>query len=551
MKHSPNFGQAKVLIIDDQRAFQITLKGMLTNLGVKDVKFVESSDAAIRACRSFDFDIVLADYNLGPGKNGRQLLEALRDEKLLTPSAIFFIVSGENARGVVLGAIEREPDDYLVKPFSLRQLSARLERALSKRAALGEIYAALHAGDTPLAITNCKSVIEQKGRYSSLCIKLLADLYRRNGELSASEEILRKALKARDTVWARVSLGHTLNRAQRADEVVDIVKPVIKNTPLVVEAQDCLAEAYWTLGESEKALQLLRRAAEMSPYMEERQSRLAEVARDQNEFLVAQEAYKQIFDLSQRAQEKNTEHLCNYVRSTVEASIHTEAPNTARRLETEAINTLSRARQDSQFNGFDFQSYETLINANKWAQRGDLIKAKKLYYKATERYDNKTAESTLPVDFIADGLSTVSLIGELDEAIKLLERAEQLDSKNPFIISTIKQQHDKGTGLAARDETFQIHNRQGMAAYDQSNYAKAIEEFELALKIAPTNTGAALNLIQSLLKSISSSKKVPLGQLKRCRDLFKLVEGVRLPHQHTGRRRELLRQLQQLERKKR
>ena len=551
MKNSFDFGRTKVLVVDDQRAFQITLKGMLTNLGITDCHFVESSEAAIRTCRSSSFDIVLADYNLGHGKNGRQLLESLRDQKLLSANAIFFIVSGENARGVVLGAIEREPDDYLIKPFSLRQLAARLERAHNKHMELGHIYTALHAGDIEKAIESCKQLIKAGSRYSSLCVKLLSDLYRRIGKLDSSEAILRQALKARDTIWARVSLGHTLNLTDRSNEVVDLVAPVLKQSPLMVEAKDCLAEAYWNIDEGEKALKILRNAAEMSPYMEERQSRLAMVAREQDEFLIAQEAYKQIFDLSQRAQEKNTEHLCNYIRSTVEAALRTDNPLAARRLETEASNALMRARQDSQFKGFDFQNYEDLVNANKWAHKGELLKAKKLYYKATEHYDNQTPDSELPSDFISESLSTVSMIGELDEAQRLLSMAEQLDSNNPFLKSAIYQQQDETTGLEARHSTFQMHNRNGMEAYDSGDFHRAIEEFELALQLAPTNTGAALNLIQTLLKSLSESKRLNIQQLKHCKELFKYVDGVRLPAQHVGRRKELWQQCQQIERTKR
>lgn len=551
MKTSFDFARAKVLVVDDQRAFQITLKGMLTNLGIKESRFVESSDSAIRACRSISYDIVLADYNLGPGKNGRQLLETLRDQNLLAPNAIFFIISGENTRGVVLGAIEREPDDYLIKPFSLRQLAARLERAYSKHMELAEVYTALHTGETDRAIQSCKQLIQAQSRYSSLCVKLLADLYRRADDYEKSESILRQALQSRDTIWARVSLGHTLNKIKRPAEVVELVSPVIKQNPLIVEAQDCLAEAFWQLSKGDKALHMLKKATAMSPYTEERQSRLAKVARAQEEYQTAHEAYKQIFDLSQRAQEKKVEHLCNYVRSTVEASLQTENQYTARRLETEASNAMMRARQDSQYNGFDFQNYENLVNANKWAHKGELLKAKKLYYKATERYDNQTTESELPTNFLPESLNTVSLIGELDEAKKLLAIAEEIDSDNPFLQSTIEQQYDEASGLAARNGTFQQHNQQGMEAYEAGNYRTAIEEFELALQLAPTNTGAALNLIQTLLKNLSESRKLLRGQLARCKDLFKYVDGVRLPSQHVSRRKELWQQLQQIERSKR
>ncbi|WP_087505180.1 tetratricopeptide repeat-containing response regulator [Neiella marina] len=548
MKSNIDFKRTKILIVDDQRAFQVTLKGMLVNLGIKDIHFVESSEAAIRACRSTKFDIVLADYNLGPGRNGQQLLEILREQKYLSPAAVFFIISGESTRGIVLGALEREPDDYLVKPFSLKQLANRLERAYSKHLELGPVYNAVYGDDLPQAIAECEKLLAENSRYSGLCKKMLAEFHRRTGNPQHSEKILRETLEQRDLIWARVSLGHTLNDCSRHEEAITTVAPILKSSPLTVEAHDCIAEAYIGLGDEARALEMLKKAAELSPFRPERQEKLAQLALSNEEYLLANDAFRQVYDQSRRAIERNTEHLCNYVRSTVEASLNSDDERASGRLESEAFSTLMRARQDSQFNGFDFQNYEDLINAAKFARKGDLLKAKKLYYKATERYDESSHESQLPTDFITESLATVSMIGELEEAQKVLAKAEQLDSSNPFLKATIAHQQDETTGLQSRHDTFQQHSKAGMTAYDQDDFKTAIEEFEQALQIAPTNTGAALNLIQTLLKRLSESKKMSPGQLRRCEELFKSVDGVRLPAQHRSRKNELWGQFQQLKR---
>ncbi|MBW8192401.1 response regulator [Neiella marina] len=546
MKPTFDFKRAKVLIVDDQRAFQVTLKGMLVNLGIKDIHFVESSEAAIRSCRSTKYDVVLADYNLGPGKNGQQLLESLRAKKLLSASAIYFIISGESTRGVVLGAIEREPDDYLVKPFSLKQLSTRLRRAYLKHTELEDIYAAIHTDDLEAAKVSCRELLSKKSRYSGLCNKILAELYIRTGEPQEAEKILRAILEQRDLVWARVSLGHALNAAKNPQEALSMVAPILKSSPLTVEAQDCMADSYIALGDEDKALELLKKATDLSPFRPERQTKLAQLALANDQYQMALDAFKQVYEQSRRAMERNTEHLCNYVRSTVEAALSLDDKKQASRLESEAFSTLMRARQDAQFNGFDFQNYEDLLNASKLARRGELIKAKKLYYKATERYDDTTAESSLPNDFIAECLATVSMIGELEEAEKVLVKAEKLDSKNPFVRSAINLQKCETNGVQARFDTFRIHSKAGQKAYDDDDFKTAIEEFEQALQIAPTNTGAALNLLQTLIKRLQESKKMSNGQLRRCDELFKSVEGVRLPSQHRSRKNELWSQFQQL-----
>lgn len=325
-----------------------------------------------------------------------------------------------------------------------------------------------------------------------------------------------------------------------------MVAPVLKASPLTVEAQDCIAESYIALGEEAKALEMLKKAAELSPFRPDRQAKLAQLALENDEHQIALDAFKQVYEQSRRAMERNTEHLCNYVRSAVEAALNIDDAKQASRLESEAFSTLMRARQDAQFNGFDFQNYEDLLNASKYARRGELIQAKKLYYKATERYDGSSEETILPSDFIAESLATVSMIGELEEAEKVLERAEQMGSKNPFLRSAINLQKCEKTGVQARHDAFRNHSRAGQLAYDEDDYKTAIEEFEQALQIAPTNTGAALNLLQTLLKRLNESKKKSPGQLRRCEELFKSVEGVRLPAQHRSRKNELWGQFQHL-----
>ena len=82
-------------------------------------------------------------YEVITGENGRQLLEHLRESKLLPPLAVVFIVSGDNSRSMVLSALESEPDDYMMKPFSQDQLRVRLLRALQRKQSLAGVFKAL------------------------------------------------------------------------------------------------------------------------------------------------------------------------------------------------------------------------------------------------------------------------------------------------------------------------------------------------------------------------------------------------------------------------
>ena len=103
------FRKQRVLLVDDQRSFQIMMKAMLLNLGFTKIVILSSAEEARRRCQKEIYDIYLIDYNLGMGENGRQLLEELREQHKLPPEAVVFIISGDNSRSMVLSALESGP----------------------------------------------------------------------------------------------------------------------------------------------------------------------------------------------------------------------------------------------------------------------------------------------------------------------------------------------------------------------------------------------------------------------------------------------------------
>ena len=133
----------RVLIVDDQRAFQLMFKGVLYSMGATNVAFAPTGEQALAKCSNVDFDILFVDYHLGIGKNGKQLLEDLREKKLLKPHSIFMLITGENSVPVVVSAVELEPDDYLVKPFSQSVLRSRIIRIKHKKEQLAGLFQAL------------------------------------------------------------------------------------------------------------------------------------------------------------------------------------------------------------------------------------------------------------------------------------------------------------------------------------------------------------------------------------------------------------------------
>ena len=97
------------------------------------------------------YDLILLDVML-PGKNGFKILKYLREEKIKTP---VIMLTAKSEIDDKLDGLEHGADDYVTKPFSMRELVARI-KAVLKRTNDIEDANILEFGDISLDIKNAK-----------------------------------------------------------------------------------------------------------------------------------------------------------------------------------------------------------------------------------------------------------------------------------------------------------------------------------------------------------------------------------------------------------
>lgn len=125
----------RILYIEDERAVARGLTYALTNEGF-DVTWVETGQEALEVARSRDPHLILLDIRL-PDISGYDVCRQLRAEGKRQP--ILVLTARDEELDKVLG-LELGADDYVVKPYGLRELISRI-RALLRRA-YGELAAA-------------------------------------------------------------------------------------------------------------------------------------------------------------------------------------------------------------------------------------------------------------------------------------------------------------------------------------------------------------------------------------------------------------------------
>jgi two-component system, OmpR family, response regulator len=132
----------RILIIEDEPRLQRNLAKALREEGYA-VDTAEAGDTGLYKAECSDYDAILLDINL-PRLDGWEVLARLRKQK---PTPVLMLTARDASKDRVRG-LDGGADDYLVKPFDLSELLARL-RALIRRSA-GRASAQIELGDVIL-----------------------------------------------------------------------------------------------------------------------------------------------------------------------------------------------------------------------------------------------------------------------------------------------------------------------------------------------------------------------------------------------------------------
>ena len=138
-------GAPQILAIEDNADILANLYGFLEPLGY-GVDSARTGASGLRQASTHDYDVIVLDLML-PGLDGLEVCRELR-RRLRVATPILMLTARDTERDKLAG-FEAGADDYLVKPFSLAELDARL-RALHRRARGLHVASVLSAGGVRL-----------------------------------------------------------------------------------------------------------------------------------------------------------------------------------------------------------------------------------------------------------------------------------------------------------------------------------------------------------------------------------------------------------------
>lgn len=120
---------AKILIAEDEKQIADMIAFKLTNGGHQVIRAQDGEQAVTLATRERP-DLILLDAMM-PGLSGFEVLRRLKRDPLLKNIGVIMVTAKGHERDVLSG-LSGGAIDYVVKPFSLKELAARVELALRK-----------------------------------------------------------------------------------------------------------------------------------------------------------------------------------------------------------------------------------------------------------------------------------------------------------------------------------------------------------------------------------------------------------------------------------
>ena len=186
---------AEILIVEDDEVIMDTLAYNLSRNGFGVSQATSGADA-LRLARKLRPDLILLDIML-PGESGIEVCERIRERD---QSVMIVMITAKDAEEDKVRGFEAGADDYVTKPFGMKELVARINANL-KRSETGGRGKIIEAGDLQLDTKNFTA--RAGGGSLELRLKefgLLAALASTPGELRSREELVKE-------VWGHAGVG--------------------------------------------------------------------------------------------------------------------------------------------------------------------------------------------------------------------------------------------------------------------------------------------------------------------------------------------------------
>lgn len=519
----------KVLIVDDHALAKGYMKYSLEELGFSDITYVDKINLALTTLRSQRFDLIICSYNLKREQDGYYFYDEIKTNGELPLSTAFVFISADTNSDLVQSILELQPDDFLAKPFTVKDLDRRLGRVLSRKKALLDVYLCIEKNQYSRALSEVELFLgnPKHSEFFPLALKIKGEMLTACGQFEQAKEFYLAILKVQTFTWAQLGLVNSYLRLDEDELAEKIVLRLAFKPDSQLAAYDLLTALQIKQNDFDTALECVMMANEISPRSIRRQRTAVDLSRITHDYETQFEAAKKIVRLAKNSFHDKPENYINVARAGIDYAMTTEAEDTDKLIKqaNEYVKQLKHA-----FPKAEVQEQMKVVKARLLYLEGEKDNALALLNQLDEEsWDKESAEALL------DKAKIFHDLGLHERSQAILEQVEQRCKSNgdhsEIFLHYIHQEKEEKSEIKCSSKDL---NNTAVVFFQKGDIANAMASFIQAFTIMPKNTSIALNLMQTMAAKAANEgiSRISTELLKKC---IKTIENSTLSEEQQQR----------------
>ncbi|MFT4725356.1 MAG: CheY-like chemotaxis protein [Colwellia sp.] len=512
----------KVLIVDDQALAKGYMKYSLEELGFSDITYVDKVNLALTTLRNQRFNLIICSYNLKHEQDGYYFYDEIKTNGELPLSTAFVFISADTNSDLVQSIIELQPDDFLAKPFTVRELDRRLSRVLTRKKALNDVYMCIDKRQFIRALSELELFLgnPKHSEFFPLALKIKGEMLTACGNFQQAKDFYLAILKVQTFTWAQLGLVNSYLHLNEDELAEKLVLRLAFKPDSQLAAYDLLTALQIKQNDFDSALECVMMATEISPRSIRRHQTVLDLSRIAHDYETQFEAAKKIVRFAKNSIHDKPENYLNVARAGIDYAMTTEAYDTDRLIKQakEYVRQLKQA-----FPKADVQEQMKIVNARIMYLEDEKDNALALLNKLDEdSWDNEG------VDALLDKAKIFHDVGLHERSQAVLQQIEERCKDDPnqsqIFLYYINQEKEEKSAIKLSSKDL---NNTAVEHFQKGDIDNAVEVFNKAFIIMPKNTSIALNLMQAISSQAANLGAVNLSDpvLKKC---IKTIENNKL-----------------------
>lgn len=521
--------QSNVLVIDDQVLAKGYMKYSLEELGFQKIEYIDKVNQALQAIRREHYDLIVCSYDLKNEQDGYYLYDQLKIDQEIAPSTAFVFISADTTPDIVHSIVELQPDDFLAKPFTVRELNKRLTRVLMRKQALKEVYLLMEKQQHEKALVYLEKFLGQpnNAEFFPLALKTKGELLELCGYHEQGIEFYEAILNVQKFAWAQLGIIRCLIKTNQDDAAEKRILTLAFKPDCKLAAYDLLTALQIKQQEFDDALESVEVATEISPRNIRRHKTALDLSRITHDYAAQFEAAKRIVKFAKNSIHDKPENYLTVARAGIDFAMTADELQTFKLVKqtTEFLKQLK-----SSFPKADVDDQVKVIDARLLYLQDETENAKALLSQLTdENWENEALESLL------DKAKAFHEVGLIDHSLHMLDSIENRCKNDPqqgdLFMRYVEQEKVEKTSIQSSPKAL---NNSAVMHYQKGELDEALLVFRQAFTIMPKNPSIALNLLQATaaeVRNIGLSDNTP----KLVKNCIKTIENGSLTQEQEQR----------------